>query len=310
MANLVGGRYRVMTPLGAGILGYVVRVRDERTGEDKAIKFFKSQSLSESAMGRFEREFQAVSRIAHPNVVQVHEWGVHGGRPYFVMEYLEGDPLDAWAQRVRPAADAPGYDEFARAVAGVFGQIADALAAVHAAGVVHRDVKPENVIVAGRAADGRDRVAERSTAERETSEGHVADFTPPRAKLFDFGHSKDEDERDLTTSGTVVGTASYMAPETASGATPAPSADLYALGCLLYQALVGRPPFHGRNVMEVLMSHVQAPAPDARDVDPRAPAALAELVLALMKKSPAERPSSAADVAATLTRVYRGLPPT
>ncbi len=277
MGNLIADRYRVLSPLGAGILGYVVRVHDETTGEDRAIKLFKPQNMTESSRGRFEREFQAISRIRHPNVVRVHEWGVHGGRPYFVMEYLDGDALDVFAHRARPAPGAPGYDAFARMAAQTFRQIADALAAVHAAGIVHRDVKPENVL--------------------------VADGAPPRVKLLDFGHSKDEDDRDLTTSGTVVGTALYMAPENASGGAPAPSADLYALGCVLFQALVGRPPFHGNNVVDVLMAHVRTPAPDPREFDPRVPAPLAQLCLALMRKAPADRPASAMDVEDTLAQL-------
>jgi serine/threonine-protein kinase len=277
VANLFADRYRVLSPLGAGILGYVVRVHDETTGEDKAIKLFKPQSMSETSRGRFEREFQAISRIRHPNVVRVHEWGVHAGRPYFVMEYLDGDALDVWANRARPAAGAADYDAFARVVAQTFRQIADALEAVHAAGVVHRDVKPENVI--------------------------VADGDPPRVKLLDLSHSKDEDDRELTTSGTVVGTASFIAPESAAGGTPAPSADLYALGCVLFQTLVGRPPFHGDNVVDVLMAHVKSPAPDPRDVDPRVPAGLAELCLALMRKSPEDRPASAGEVSAAFARL-------
>lgn len=277
MGNLIADRYRVLSPLGAGILGYVVRVHDERTGEDKAIKLFKPQTMTETSRGRFEREFQAISRIRHPNVVRVHEWGVHGGRPYFVMEYLDGDALDVFAHQARPVPGAPGFDPFARTIAQVFRQIADALAAVHAAGIVHRDVKPENVL--------------------------VAEGAPPRVKLLDFGHSKDDDQRDLTTSGTIVGTASYMAPENASGDAPAPSADLYALGCVLFQSLVGRPPFQADNVVDVLMAHVRDPAPDPRELDPRVPAPLARLCLALMRKTPTERPASATDVEDALAQM-------
>ncbi len=264
----------MMGPLGSGILGYVVRAVDEQTGEERAIKLFNPQQLTESSRGRFEREFQAISRVQHPNVVRVFEWGVHGDRPYFVMEVVSGVRLDEFARRERPAADAPGFDAFSRRVAQMFLQLAGALGAVHAAGVVHRDVKPENVFVAA--------------------------GSPPGVKLLDFGHAKDDDERALTTSGTVLGTASYMAPEHVMGQPAGPQSDLYAIGCMLHEALIGRPPFTGTGVVATLMSHVNDPAPDPRTADPRVPDALAELCLALLRKSPDERPAGAAAVAAAL----------
>jgi serine/threonine-protein kinase len=274
MGNSIAGRYRVLGPLGSGILGYVVRVHDEATGTDRAIKLFNPQQFTEASRGRFEREFETISRIVHPNVVRVHEWGVHGDRPYFVMELVVGDSLDDFARRERPGGGAPGYDRFARRIAQVFRQVAGALDAVHAQLVVHRDVKPENVIVAG--------------------------GDPPVAKLLDFGHAKEEDERQLTTSGTVIGTASYIAPEHALGHAAGPPADLYSLGCMLHEALTGRPPYTDGGVVAVLMSHVNDPAPDPRATDPRVPAPLADLCLSLMRKNPDDRPASAAAVAAQL----------
>jgi serine/threonine protein kinase len=275
MGEVLGGRFEVLGPLGSGILGDVVRVRDATTGREKAIKLLKPERMTPSSRGRFEREFEAISRIAHPNVIRVEEWGFHGDRPFFVMELLEGDVLDVFADRTRPG---PGlnFDSFAPRIAYVFQQIADALDAVHAAGVIHRDLKPQNIIVA----DGR--------------------F--PRAKLFDFGHAKEDDHRHLTTTGTVLGTASYIAPEHAMGRPAGPPADLYALGCVLFQALTGRTPYQGGTVLEVLLAHVNAPAPDPRTYEKRVPAELAELCLHLMRKAPAQRPASAGAVAALLAR--------
>jgi serine/threonine-protein kinase len=274
MGNTIAGRYEVLGPLGSGILGYVVRARDVTTGEERAIKLFNPQDVSDSARARFAREFDAITRIVHPHVVRVHEWGVHGDRPFFVMELIDGDPLDAFLRQRRPAAHAAGYDAFVRTAASVFRQIADALSAVHGAGVVHRDVKPANVV--------------------------VAEGPPPVAKLLDFGHAKEEDQRQLTTSGTVIGTASYIAPEQALGAGAGPPADLYSLGCMLNEALTGRPPFSAGGVVAVLMSHVNEPAPDPRATEPRVPQGLAELCLALLQKSPGDRPASAAAVSSAL----------
>jgi serine/threonine-protein kinase len=274
MGNTIAGRYEVLGPLGSGILGYVVRSRDVTTGEERAIKLFNPQDVSESARARFAREFDAITRIVHPNVVRVYEWGVHGDRPFFVMELIDGDPLDAYLRPRKPGADAAGYEEFARTVAALFRQIADALSAVHAAGVIHRDVKPANIV--------------------------VAEGPPPVAKLLDFGHAKEEDQRQLTTSGTVIGTASYIAPEQALGVGAGPPADLYSLGCMLHEALTGRPPFSAGGVVAVLMSHVNEPAPDPRTVEPRIPQGLAELCLALLRKSPGDRPPNAAAVSSAL----------
>jgi serine/threonine protein kinase len=274
MGNVIAGRYEILGPLGSGILGYVIRARDTTTGEDRAIKLFNPQDVSESARARFAREFDAITRIVHPNVVRVYEWGVHGDRPFFVMELIDGVPLDAFLRPRRPAADAPGYEAFARTTASVFRQVADALTAVHGAGVIHRDVKPANVV--------------------------VADGAPPVAKLLDFGHAKEEDQRQLTTSGTVIGTASYIAPEQALGSGAGPPADLYSLGCMLNEALTGRPPFSAGGVVAVLMCHVNEPAPDPRKTEPRVPAGLAELCLSLLRKKPEERPPTAADVSSAL----------
>jgi serine/threonine-protein kinase len=128
----------------------------------------------------------------------------------------------------------------------------------------------------------------------------VAAGDPPVAKLLDFGHAKEEDQRQLTTSGTVVGTASYIAPEHALGLAAGPPADLYALGCMLHEALTGRPPYTEGGVVAVLMSHVNDPPPDPRTTDPRVPAPLAELCLRLLEKSPDDRPIDAAAVAEAL----------
>src|SRR5205814_4684146 len=145
-------------------------------GREKAVKLLKPERMTPSSHGRFEREFAAMKRLAHPNIVKVEEWGLHADRPYFVMELVEGEALDLFADRERPPAGAPGYEVFAARIAGVFRQVADALELVHAAGIIHRDLKPQNVIVCG----GR--------------------F--PVAKLFDFGHAKEDDHRHLTTTGT------------------------------------------------------------------------------------------------------------
>ena len=274
MVELIAERYEVLDKLGAGVLGEVVKVRDTTDGSIKAIKLFKPQVISPSNMGRFEREFRAITSIRHPNIVQVFDFGVHEDRPFFSMELLEGTDLRRYVADTRPAADADGFEEYARRSVYVFHQIADALATVHGAGIVHRDLKPENLFV------------------------KFGKF--PRAKILDFGHAKTGDNQNLTVTGTVLGTAWYIPPEQAMGKEIGPAADLYSLGCVFYETLTGKPPFGGRSVMEVILSHIQRPPPDAREADSRVPEPLALMCIHLMQKDPAARPAAAADIAKIL----------
>ena len=275
MTEMIAARYEVLDKLGAGVLGEVVKVRDTQTGSVRAIKLFKPQVLSPSNMGRFEREFRSIAKLSHPNIVIVYDFGVHEDRPYFSMELLDGTDLRKYIADTRPKADAPGFDEYVRRSAYVFHQVADALNTVHAAGIVHRDLKPENIFV------------------------KFGRF--PRAKLLDFGHAKAAgDDQNLTVTGTVLGTAWYIPPEQAMGKEIGPPADLYSLGCVMYETLTGKPPFGGKSVMEVILSHIQRPAPDARDADARIPEKLATMCKDLMKKNPEERPASAGEIAKLL----------
>jgi len=274
MGDVIAGRYEVLDKLGAGVLGEVVKVRDRESGELRAIKLFKPQVLSSSNIGRFEREFRAIAQLSHPNIVKVHDFGVHEDRPFFSMELLDGTDVRRYISDTRPAADKDGFDEYVRRSAYVFHQIADALDVVHSAGIVHRDLKPENIFV------------------------KFGKF--PRAKLLDFGHAKTGDNQNLTVTGTVLGTAWYIPPEQAMGKEIGPPADLYSLGCVMFETLTGKPPFGGRSVMEVILSHLQRVPPDAREIEARVPEDLALLCAHLMKKDPAERPKSAGDVAKKL----------
>ncbi len=247
-------------------------MRDRTDGEIKAVKLLKPNSLVGTTLGRFQREFRVISNIDHRNIVRVYDFGMHdGGQPYFSMELLPGSDLGAWREAFRPVEGQDGYEAFAGNVAYIFHQVADALATVHRAEIIHRDLKPENIFVR----PGRH----------------------PRAKLLDFGHARDNEGENLTQTGTVLGTASYIAPEQAMGRTPAPPADLYGLGCVLYQTLTGSQPFTGTSVVQVLMGHIQKPPPDPRAADPRVPDQIADLCLQLMAKDPAERPGGAQEVA-------------
>jgi eukaryotic-like serine/threonine-protein kinase len=260
----LGGRYRVGALLAAGGMGEVWAARDLLLDRPVAVKVLGGALAGDGrAAERLRREARAAGRLDHPNIARVLDLGEQDGRPYLVMELLEGESLAARIDRAGPMAPA----EAARVVAAV----ADALQAAHAAGVVHRDVKPGNVFL--------------------TSAGEV--------KVLDFGIAAAAGETDLTT-GDLLGTAAYLAPERALGRPATPAADLYSLGVVLYELLAGRRPFQGGSDVELAMAQVNArPAPLAL-VAPATPPALAAACEHALAKDPAARPPSAAAFARLL----------
>ena len=262
------GPYEVLGELGRGGLGVVYRARHPRTGGEVALKVLLDPDPRGKA--RFQREARTAARLRHPGIVSVQDLGEEDGRPYLVMELVEGESL---ASRLRrgPLAE----EEAARLGA----ELAEALACAHAAGVLHRDVKPANVLI--------DRTG--------------------RARLTDFGLAREQLEgaERLTRTGVMLGTPGYMAPEQMDDASRAgPPADVYGLGASLYQLLTGSPPF----VMETLSSLVNAvlnrpPAPPSV-LRPGLDARLDRLCLACLAKDPAERPT-AADLARALSEWRR-----
>jgi eukaryotic-like serine/threonine-protein kinase len=260
----LGGRYRVGALLAAGGMGEVWAARDLLLDRPVAVKVLGGALAGDGrAAERLRREARAAGRLDHPNIARVLDLGEQDGRPYLVMELLEGESLAARIDRAGPMAPA----EAARVVAAV----ADALQAAHAAGVVHRDVKPGNVFL--------------------TSAGEV--------KVLDFGIAAAAGQTDLTT-GDLLGTAAYLAPERALGRPATPAADLYSLGVVLYELLAGRRPFQGGSDVELAMAQVNArPAPLAL-VAPAMPPALAAACEHALAKDPAARPPSAAAFARLL----------
>ena len=232
-----------------------------------AVKTIDLRSLrDESGAARFEREARATAGLSHPNIVTVHDSGVEGDTAYIVMELLPGPSL------ADELADGPlPVDE----VVDVGRQVASALDAAHARGLVHRDIKPGNIVYAD---DGRVRV-------------------------LDFGITQlteSTDSQALTATHTVMGTAEYLAPEQALGGRVDGRADLYALGCVLYALLAGQPPFRSATPVATMMMHANDPVPDVRALRPDTPDWLADLVHGLLAKNPDDRPAGAAAVAAAL----------
>jgi serine/threonine-protein kinase len=251
-------------PLAAGGMGEVWAARDLLGDRPVAVKVLGAAFAGDGrAAERLRREARAAGRLQHPNIARVLDLGEHDGRPYLVMELLEGESLAERIGRAGPMAPA----EAARVAAAVAG----ALEAAHRAGVVHRDVKPGNVFL--------------------TADGGV--------KVLDFGIALAAGEAALTT-GDLLGTAAYLAPERVLGQRATPAADVYALGVVLYELLAGRRPFEAGSEIELAMAHVNArPVPLALAA-PSTPPHLVAACEQAMAKDPAARPSSAAAFARLL----------
>ncbi|MEU9968877.1 serine/threonine-protein kinase [Streptomyces malaysiensis] len=260
--RLLGGRYRVTGRLGRGGMGVVCKAVDAVLGREVAVKVLRAHTDASSAeladlRTRMQREARAAARIRHPGVITVHDVSEESGLPLIVMELIDGPSLD-------DVIDERGTID-PREAAGIGAEIADALGAAHGAGVLHRDVKPGNVLL--------DR------------EGRVI--------LTDFGIASLEAPEDgattkLTRSGELIGSLDYLAPERAQGQDPSPASDIWALGMTLYAAVEGSSPFRRTSVWSTLTAIVTEPLPEPRLAGPLAP-----VLYALMDKDPRGRPSAA-----------------
>jgi serine/threonine-protein kinase len=267
--------YEVESVLGRGGMGVVYRARHVRLGRHVALKMALAGSYAcPHERARFRREAEAVAALRHPNVVQVYDVGDADERPYFTMELMEGGSL---ARKLAGAPQPP------RQTAGLLATLAAAVQAAHEAGVVHRDLKPGNVLLA---ADGAPKVAD-----------------------FGLARRLDADER-LTLSGAVIGTPSYTAPEQARGDRSAvgPRTDVYALGAILYECLTGRPPFHAGTAAATLQQVVADEPVAPRRLNPSVPRDLETVCLKCLHKEPRNRYASAAELADDLGRFEHGEP--
>jgi tRNA A-37 threonylcarbamoyl transferase component Bud32 len=274
MAESIGigseiGGYRVTGLLGQGGMGWVYRAEELATGQERALKVLSERLTdAEDFRARFLRESRYAASVDHPNVVRVHDAGEDGGRLYMAMDYVQGTDLKALLAL-------EGRLDTGRTLA-ILGDVAAALDAVHAAGLLHRDVKPGNVIVAPGPAGG---------------EGSY---------LTDFGLSKNpaQDSRALTAAGDFVGTYYYTAPEQILANEPDHRADVYSLGCVLYECLTGEPPFRHEQAMDALHAHIEEPPPRVTERRPDLPAALDDVIAKAMAKQPRERFASCGELLA------------
>jgi serine/threonine protein kinase len=254
IGTVLSGRYRLQAKLGSGGMSTVYLARDQTLDRDVAVKVMHRE-MSEQAdqLERFRQEARAVAKLSHPNVVAVIDAGEDGGHPYIVFEYVEGETLK---QRIHRVGALDPQEALAYAI-----EIARGLTVAHARKMVHRDIKPQNVLI--------------------DAEG--------RAKLTDFGISRQLEQDGMTATGRVLGTTDYVAPEQAMGHGADQRSDVYSLGVVLYEMLIGQVPFHADSQVGVAMKHVNEELPDVQQRRPELSAAAALVVERATAKDPAKR---------------------
>lgn len=268
LGTTLGGRYRLESRIGSGGMSTVYRAHDETLERFVAVKLMNREVATDSdQLERFRREARAVARLSHPNIVHVIDAGEDDGRPFIVFEYIDGETLK---DRIRRLGRLPIPEAVAYAV-----EIARALGAAHGQHVVHRDVKPQNVLI--------------------DHEG--------TAKVTDFGIARTLEEEGLTADGRVLGTTDYVSPEQALGHYVTGQSDLYSLGIALYEMLTGELPFTGDNQVAVAMKHVREEVPDVRLVRPEVSAMLASVVETATAKKLPDRYANETEMIADLEKV-------
>ncbi|MEI8332993.1 MAG: Stk1 family PASTA domain-containing Ser/Thr kinase [Chloroflexota bacterium] len=265
IGTVLNGRYELLEPIGDGGMATIWRAGDRRLGRDVAVKLMRPEyGRDPDFVVRFRQEAQSAASLAHPNVVGVFDAGESQEGPYIVMELVAGEDL---ASLLRRNGSLPP-----RQAARIAAEVADALEAAHASGLVHRDVKPGNILIS---MDGRVRVT-------------------------DFGIARALAEAQLTLPGTTLGSVHYFSPEQAQGAQATPASDIYSLGIVLYEMLTGRRPWEGDSAAAVAVARVRTDAPPPSEIRPGIPVALEVIDLRALDRDPAARYESAAAMAAAL----------
>ncbi|MFD7480225.1 serine/threonine-protein kinase [Streptomyces sp. NPDC059837] len=271
---LIAGRYRLHATIGRGAMGEVWQAYDEVLGRAVAVKLLLAQNTDPTGASRFRLEAQTAGRLSHPHVVGVIDFGEQEGRLFLVMELVTGDSL----ARVLSQAGSLPAEEVARIAA----QAAAGLAVAHDQGIVHRDIKPGNLLL--------------------DADGSV--------KIGDFGIARfvDDPGAALTATGQIVGTSLYLAPERALGKPAGPASDVYSLGCLLYQLLTGRPPFHADSAVAILHHHLDTAPVPPRELGVGLPPAFENYLLGLLAKRPEDRPTARQTAEWFAAGAWRGRP--
>jgi serine/threonine protein kinase len=264
--DLIKNRYRIIELLGEGGMAFVFKAKDEQLERFVAIKTLKPSYLeNENFVTRFKREAQTAANLNHPNIVQIFDWGVEENEPYFVMEFIEGTTLSTVISKNKKINITD--------VLHIGAQVSSALQAAHESNLVHRDIKPGNIMI--------------------TPNGKI--------KVTDFGIvSIQNEDSDMTKSGTILGTANYISPEQAQGTSVSSKSDLYSLGIVMYEMLSGRTPFIGETPISIATQHLtEKPRPLVELVE-NIPSGIDKIILKLLNKKPESRFKSAEDLRAAL----------
>jgi HAMP domain-containing protein len=258
--EIFAGRYEILAAVGRGGMGVVYRARDRQLDEVVALKVLRTEALARdpSLLDRFKQEIKLARRITHRNVLRTHDFGESDGVPFISMEYLEGVTLKDLVRRrgALPLGVALGFAK----------QMCHGLEAAHSRGVVHRDIKPQNILIIPESGE---------------------------LKIMDFGISRVSnvggDAAGLTVAGMVMGTPDYMSPEQGQGQTAGFPSDVYSLGVVLFETLTGKLPFAGETTTQIVIAHIQQPPPRPRSLKPDLPPDLEVAILRCLEKDPAQR---------------------
>lgn len=272
IGKLLGNRYEILEQLGGGGMAVVYKARDNFLNRLVTVKVLRPEFVSDyDFVRRFRREAQAVARLSHPNIVNIHDVGQENETQYLVMEYVDGDNLKNVIKNNPTLTLAK--------IANIVNQICDALQHAHENNIVHRDVKPQNILLT----------------------------KDERVKLTDFGIAYEATSGTISNTETVLGSVHYISPEQAKGETPGAQSDIYSLGVVLYEMLTGQLPFKGDSAVAVALKHVQEQPPLPSSINPQVPRNIERVVMRAMEKDPQRRYPTAKQFGYDLLQAIRGV---
>src|SRR2546425_8567203 len=277
----IAGRYEILEHIATGGMASVFKTWDHRVERFVAIKVLRSLDKSDlRAVERFRREARAAAALAHPNAVTIYDFVEEAGQYFLVMEYIQGPTLKQLIAQRRQL--------HARETIEVAAQVCAVLQVAHARGFIHRDIKPQNIML---------------TSSGTTTSG----ISSLLVKLTDFGIVRVAEDAGLTNSGIVLGTADYLSPEQARGERLTASSDLYSLGVVMFEMLAGRPPFVGPTAVSIAMQHASTNPPSLRQFNPTVPPGVEHIVMRALEKEPEDRFQSAAEMQQALRQCAKEL---